>query len=860
MLPPLARLDVMRDWLSNIEFASPIFFWLALVLPLLWLRYRHQNFAVMILRTFVIVLLILTLANPQTVNQQVKDTEQGERIFVFDLSRSIPPSMRQWMGSTVQKFAPNRRDRFFVFASETKEADDWKEWLRGASAQQSAIRPEKTNLESVFSALLTLPPAAARNVYLFTDGWETQGNIEHLLPSIAGSNLKVFPIVPPEAPRVANVAITKIAAPTHGNSGEAVNLKVVVENQNDREVEGTLALTRNGQSLKTDAVRLKPGSQIFTYEVSLPESAQTSYGARFNANRPELDNYAPDNQALTWITVRSKAKVLLLNGQGGSGRYLEEILKRQGLEVNSRTGDAPLDPTGYGVVIFNNIEREKLAPSYLAAVERYVANGGGFLMLGSEASFAPDSYRRTPIESLLPVVPKEPRREEKNRAVVLVIDKSGSMREENKMLYAQEAAKAVARQLKDNDLLAVVGFDVSPFVVVPMETVGRLRGTVETQINRLKPGGQTYFYPALLEAKRQIERVNSTRKHVILISDGETRGTQGELVDLVNVMKNEMKITVSAVAIGTEADVRIMKRISQYGGGLFHHTIDPSTLPQIVLQQLQDPRDEPQTDKEFMPIQERGSEVLAGFSARSYPSLRGYMETELKRDARLDLAIPREDRKAPLMASWHYGRGKSLAWTTDLDGRWSRSWIQWQELQRFWDKVFAWLRPAEEPIPAHEARVSVAEYQPMLDLYVYEEASVNSRFRFSLSGKGAKSDGTLKKLADGHFQTALPIHAPGDYRIEVTEERKNRQISYPPIGYTLSYLFDSEIPRREFNNNLLAKLARSTGGEINPESSQTNRNREFSSTSQPIKQPLIVVAFLLFIFEVALRKLFFMEP
>ncbi|HEX9146575.1 MAG TPA: hypothetical protein VGA09_20075, partial [Candidatus Binatia bacterium] len=210
--------------------------------------------------------------------------------------------------------------------------------------------------------------------------------------------------------------------------------------------------------------------------------------------------------------------------------------------------------------------------------------------------------------------------------------------------------------------------------------------------------------------------------------------------------------------------------------------------------------------------------------------------------------------------SWHYGRGKSLAWTTDLDGRWSRSWIQWQELQKFWDKVFAWLRPAEEPIPAHEARVSVAEYQPMLDLYVYEEASVNSRFRFSLSGKGAKSDGTLKKLADGHFQTALPIHAPGDYRIEVTEERKNRQISYPPIGYTLSYLFDSEIPRREFNNNLLAKLARSTGGEINPESSQTNRNREFSSTSQPIKQPLIVVAFLLFIFEVALRKLFFMEP
>jgi len=850
----------MREFLSNIEFAQPLFFWVALALPLLWFRFRDQSFAVTILRTFMLVLLILTLADPQTVSQQTK--KSGDRIFAFDLSRSIPASMRQWMASTVQKFALSRRDRFFVFASETKEPADWKEWLGGSPAQQSDLRPEKTNLENLFSTLLALP-ATPRNVYLFTDGWETQGSVERLLPSMATGNLKVFPILPPERPSIPNVAITKLVAPTHGNSGETINLKVVLENQNDREVEGTLALTRNGQPFRTETIRLKPGSQIFTYEVSLPETERTSYGASFKARRAELDNYASDNQALTWVTVLTKAKVLLLNGQTSSGRYLEEILKRQGFEVHSHTAESPPAPAGYGLVIFNNAEREKFPPGYLAAVERYVSNGGSFLMLGGEASFAPNTYRRTPIENLLPVEPKEPRREEKNRAVVLVIDKSGSMREENKMLYAQEAAKAVARQLKDNDLLAVVGFDVSPFVVVPMETVGHLRATVEAQIGRLKPGGQTYFYPALLEAKRQIERVNSGRKHVILISDGETRGTQGELVDLVNVMKNEMKITVSAVAVGDDADIRIMKRISQYGGGLFHHTLDASTLPQIVLQQLQDnPREEPQAEKEFTIVQERGSEVLAGFSARSYPNLRGYMETELKRNAHLDLAIAREEQKAPLMASWHFGRGKSLVWTTDLDGRWSRSWIQWQDLQRFWGKVFAWLRPEEEPVPSHEARVSVSEHQPILDLFVYEDASLDSRFRFSLTGKGGKSDGSLKKLAAGHFQAALPISAPGDYHIELTEERKNRQIPYPSIGYTLSSnTFDSEIPRPDFNNSLLTKLAQGTGGEINPKLSNTIiSSREITTSYKPMRQPLIVTAFLLFIFEIALRKFVFTEP
>ena len=83
--------------------------------------------------------------------------------------------------------------------------------------------------------------------------------------------------------------------------------------------------------------------------------------------------------------------------------------------------------------------------------------------------------------------PKQP---EKNRAVVLVIDKSGSMRDENRILYAKEAAKAVARQLKDIDLLGVVGFDDSPFVVVYLESMARLRGVIDNQIDRLRPGGQ----------------------------------------------------------------------------------------------------------------------------------------------------------------------------------------------------------------------------------------------------------------------------------------------------------------------------------------------------------------------------------
>jgi Putative glutamine amidotransferase len=203
-----------------------------------------------------------------------------------------------------------------------------------------------------------------------------------------------------------------------------------------------------------------------------------------------------------------------------------------------------------------------------------------------------------------------------------------------------------------------------------------------------------------------------------------------------------MRLTI---AVGSEADIRVMKRISQYGGGLFHYTLNPSTLPQIVLQQLDDkPKDEPPRDRDFTPVQERGSELLASFPGKFYPSVRGYMETDLKRGAHLDLTILREDGKAPLLASWRYGRGKTIALTTDLEGRWSRNWIQWNDLQNFWTRIFDWLRPgpSEQPIPLHEARVSLSASQPILDLFLYEEASADSQFRFSTVGKSGKSEGT----------------------------------------------------------------------------------------------------------------------
>jgi len=130
---------------------------------------------------------------------------------------------------------------------------------------------------------------------------------------------------------------------------------------------------------------------------------------------------------------------------------------------------------------------------------------------------------------------------------------------------------------------------------------------------------------------------------------------------------------------------------------------------------------------------------------------------------------------------------------------------------------------------------------------------------FSAVGKSGKSGGTLKKLAPGHYQVPLPISAPGDYRIELSGERRGRRIVCPPVGYILPYDPRTEVTRPDFNTNLLVQLAQVTGGKINPETSATDTKQSVTRNYQPVRQPLIVLAFVLFLLEIVTRGLLLSE-
>ena len=121
--------------------------------------------------------------------------------------------------------------------------------------------------------------------------------------------------------------------------------------------------------------------------------------------------------------------------------------------------------------ILNNVSSAHVAPSAQSALVQYVAEGGSLAMAGGDQSFGLGGWQDSPVARIMPVLMKPPERRERKRALVLIIDKSGSMGRNQKLEYAKAAALTVTKTLKDSDLLSVIGFDSQPFVVIPMETV-----------------------------------------------------------------------------------------------------------------------------------------------------------------------------------------------------------------------------------------------------------------------------------------------------------------------------------------------------------------------------------------------------
>ena len=846
--------------IHGLQFAHPqaLYLFALVAITLGFSLWRGRRWIAPLLRAIALSLFVLALADPRTIAR----SEGSIRPALIDVSASITPAMRGYAAALLRNGLKYRDgDPAIVFASAPRDQTIGS--LETAAGGCGECGPGATNLEAALNRLAADPAAHDAAVAMITDGWQNSGDADRAIEALRTAGIQLYIFTPPGARSVPNVAMSDLNLPPALEKAEPFAIGVTMTNLNSAPAAGVIDLYRNNNLIDRRAVTIPPGQMRYDFPVRSEQSGLVAYRAVFKPSSPAIDEYTEDDSQQGWVGIGAQRKVLIITGRARDAAYLQTIVHRMGIEptVTAAVLAYAGSLKGYDAVILNNVARARLSPEMQNALVRYVEGGGSLAMVGGDNSFGLGGYENSPVAKVMPVIMKPPQRRERRRALVLIIDKSGSMGRNNKLIYAKAAARTVTKTLNPNDLLSVIGFDSQPFVVIPLEPLSQIRPYFDQLIDRLKARGTTYLLPALQEAARTLAQTHASIKHVVILTDGETGGTASMYYDLVSSMHREGGATISTIAIGREANLPLLQAISKYGGGGFYQTDSPENLPELFLVDVnQRGGDTTMVEKDFVPYSVRPDPVLKDLAGRQLPALKGFVATELRRGADLSLFVNSNGHRNPIIASWKYGAGKTMAVTTDASGRWSSLWIKDGVFAPVWEKLIGWMTP--QTAAARKFAVALGYSAGRIDINLTDysdNAQAESRpLTAIITGPGgARFTTALSREAPGELAGSFEAAKPGTYNIDLKPLAGANAATYPPLAYTVSPAIDAELPRPAPNYGLLEHLASATGGRLNPAPQELTLSRPRYEHATSMSPYLILAAMIVLIGEALARRLTF---
>ncbi|MDN5343921.1 MAG: hypothetical protein PWQ18_32 [Clostridia bacterium] len=644
------------------------------------------------LRLLVAFLLAAALAGPRwisTVHHQAV-------VFALDASASLGPAVaagEEWLRQALAARPPRDLAGVLVFGEKALvevPVTASPTFRRLETAPGSA----GSNIAAALHLARGLLPAEARpRVVLLSDGRDTSNEAVTAARQLAQAGIRVD-IVPAGRPGEDDLRLEGLELPVRAYPGEKNTLELVVTAS--QAVTATLVIERDGELVASREVALQAGPNRLAFPLEAGPAGLHRYRVRLASLNG--DTIIANNEAGAIQEVLGPPRVLLVAADNREAVPLREALRATGqVEVEIATpAGVPADLAGwarYSAVFLVNVPAYALGQKSMEQLEAYVRDGGGGLvMTGGPDSFGPGGYAGTPVEKALPVkMDIAGRGEQPSLGLVLVIDKSGSMEGyaggARKIDLAKEAAARAAAILTDRDQVGVVAFDSFPWWAVPLAPAGD-REALGRQIGSIDAGGGTEIYPALAAAYQALAPAPARVKHIILLTDGmSARG--GPYTELTHTLA-AAGITLTTVAVGEDADAGMLQALAELGRGRFYATADATTIPSIFTRETVLATRSYAVNEHFYPRAAAQGPLLTGI--QEVPPLDGYITATPKPLAEVDLLSPRGD---PVLAAWQYGLGRAVAWTPDVGGRWSGSWLASPVFPRLAGNILSWLLPPE---------------------------------------------------------------------------------------------------------------------------------------------------------------------
>jgi Mg-chelatase subunit ChlD len=763
---------------------------LPLLLPALFTSLTDMSRRQLVLqfaaRCMLLLCLSLALAQPALLGERSKVS----LVALIDVSDSMADKQIELVRSRLEELRRLARERgddlhLLTFAGRPR--------LLPLPAPAEALPPLRlgaddgllryaTNIQGALQLSYGLhAPDTLRRVVLFSDGNQTEGDVlaEALAAHRRGVRVSYFPLAAEPVPEVlvrelrfasgsTEAAQLKVGAPftleAEIYSSVAQRAQVTLyqgerENPGDGRREVELVAGRNLVRFRSQA----DGPGYLDYRVQVSAAPGTTLADRFTAN----------NHALLPLFARGKPRILYIEGEPSAKGFLTQALERESIEVDARNPyglpHSAKELLAYDLVLLSDVSATLMSQDQMLAIESYVRDhGGGFIMTGGENSFGSGGYQGTQLEKLLPVrFDQEKKRDQPSLALILCIDRSGSMNGP-KLELAKDAARATAEMLGSDDLIGVVAFDSQATPLVRLQRAqNRMR--ISSDIARLTAGGGTQLLPPLQEAYQELVSTSAKVKHVILLTDGQAE--YNGIIDLVNQMVAQ-RITISTVGVGSGADQTLLTAMAENGGGRFYFTQDASSIPKIFTKETTQVARSALIEERARPVVSKFVELLDGVGIENAPALRGYVSTKPKPLAEVILVSPQGE---PLLARWHQGLGQAAVFTSDVKNRWAVDWLRWPGYARFWAQfVRSTMRhDGRHRGPGYELQAVAAP--PYVHVTVDAVAS-DDRFVSGLDSQLEVLENTLSvPLAPGAssmehsrpvLTAPLPQTAPGRYEAE----------------------------------------------------------------------------------------------
>ena len=846
------------------DFAQPA--WLALIaVPVLFfvlslrrarpVRFRRTTAGA--LRTLALAALVVALAGPLAGSS----TRRTDVVFALDLSSSIP----QEAISEALDFVNRARESPAQVGLVVFGADAAVESVVGSASEPlreitSHVERSGTDIgRAIEVAVGAFPAASHRRIVLLTDGRENLGDARSAAAVARSLGVEVDAVALERSSVRKEIYVQGVTVPPRVRLHEPFKVQTVV--RSNESTRADMVIMRNGALLREFTVELEPGANVYSMVEQADTQGLQEYEAIVNS---DADTEPANNRYQAFVDVAGAPKVLHVVGGPEAGRYVSAALKAQGLAVDEIPASAlPAnlhELVGYDLVLLDNVSGFELSLAKMALLEYYVRDaGGGVVMIGGDRSYGAGGYYGTPVEQLLPVT-MNIKTEIKipSLSVVFVLDRSGSMSSttqgEEKLTIAKRAALSSIDLLKQLDRVGVLAFDSDWEWVVPPTQAGQRRRIVE-KLRDLKAGGGTDLYLALAEAHRAMRQEQAKVKHLIVLSDGITDSEKNFEALAARIAADG--ITMSTVAMGADADRGLMATLANVGKGRYYYTDDPRNVPRIFTSETMAITRNLVVEGDIRPRQAYAGELITGFGADAFPALGGYQRTHPKPAAQVLLAGQGED---PLLVSWRYGLGKSVAFMSDLSGRWGRSWVEWPAFGRFVSQMARWTMRhsgSESFVPQFqwhgqrgEMSVDVLDRDDRFINGLNLEASLVDPSRLTRRVQ-------LEQIAPGRYHGEFPVARAGRYYITLAGRGSDLQVGPKTFGLAVPY--SSEYLDLGVDRRLLHDIAGITGGRLLPLSGAGLRAVTASppQASGPLSRiwwPFFLAALILLVAEVAVRR------